>query len=287
MNRDPPVVCRSPRAVLPYRAASYFVLQYRNNVTGTGRSIPAKKRSNRHCVLLSVLKNKDHTRIKREECARRKEIWGKNILFCAPPSKQNSPKGQINLPEFAFADEAIQRLFRFQSEKNRYRWVLLNLNTDKSKSWWIQSLLEIINCISCVLNCTLDWKFTQIEGFSLGMVCSDKAGSTWQSIAANSLQNFCLCSTRKHPRSHVLGISAFKKRKSEHKTRRSLAWMQSGLNPGFFSGGKTQRSFSSALGGPNFSFWSLFNLKRSGLKNFTCQFLKLRPHIQAARPPGL
>ncbi len=53
-------------------------------------------------------------------------------------------------------------------------WVPLYLKTDKSKSRLIRT--ESNNCISHVLNCTLNLKFTSIEGFLLGVVCSDYAG---------------------------------------------------------------------------------------------------------------
>ncbi len=62
-------------------------------------------------------------------------------------------------------------------EAEHYMWVPFIPNTDKSKSWLIRSLLEIINCISHVFY-MLDLKFTLIKGFSLGIVCSDWAGPT-------------------------------------------------------------------------------------------------------------
>ena len=65
------------------------------------------------------------------------------------------------------------------------RWVLLNPHTDKSKSWFVPSLLEIINCIISLLCwCMLDLKFIEIKGFSVGIVCSDLArpSCTWDNI---------------------------------------------------------------------------------------------------------
>ncbi len=63
-------------------------------------------------------------------------------------------------------------------QKSKYRWVPLNPNTDKSKFWFIRSLLEIINCICHVFCCTPNSKFTKVKGFLLGVVCSDQAGPT-------------------------------------------------------------------------------------------------------------
>ena len=43
------------------------------------------------------------------------------------------------------------------------------MNTDKLKSQLIQSLLEIINCISHVLNCMPKSKFALLKGFYLAL----------------------------------------------------------------------------------------------------------------------
>ena len=43
-------------------------------------------------------------------------------------------------------------------ETSCYRWVPLDPNTDKSKSQFIQSLLEIICCVFRMLNSMLNWR---------------------------------------------------------------------------------------------------------------------------------
>ena len=51
--------------------------------------------------------------------------------------------------------------------------ILLNPNTDKSKSQLIRKSFGNYNCISHVLNCMLNPKFAKKDGFSLRVVCSD------------------------------------------------------------------------------------------------------------------
>ncbi len=56
-----------------------------------------------------------------------------------------------------------------------YRWVPLNSNTDKSKSWSIRSLRSLRSHMwrSPMLICRFNLKFAKIKGFSLRIVCSD------------------------------------------------------------------------------------------------------------------
>ena len=111
-------------------------------------------RTQKHgCLLCKIFDKKERLRLNSSV-----EMYGRS-----EPTMDISTQSRVAFYSisicFHWTKQACQKKFGISLIlKGKYRWVPLNPNTDKSKSRLIRSFLEIIDCMSHVLNCMLHSK---------------------------------------------------------------------------------------------------------------------------------
>ena len=126
-------------------------------------------------------------------------VW---LLFCQMPNK-NINKFVLLIPagmQTKFRTPDLSDHANFVQWSMSCRWVAYNPNMDNPYCHiyrlWKKSWRKV--SISPVLNFTLNWKFAQIKGFSLGITFSNLAGGTCTNNDANCVLHSVPCCSKDH-----------------------------------------------------------------------------------------